>query len=65
VLEWGLEPLRTGATRLAVTVYRHPRGASGLPRAGTHWHRGTVRAFARLTRELARRAEALEAPPSC
>ncbi len=66
VLEFEIEPLAAGGAQIGVTAYWHPQGVWGL----IYWYvlvpaHGFL--FARLTREIARRAEALEAadaPPS-
>jgi uncharacterized protein YbjT (DUF2867 family) len=60
VLEFEIEPRPGGGTQIGVTAYWHPQGVWGL----LYWYilapaHGFL--FKRLTREIARRAEALEA----
>ena len=59
VLEFEIEPRAAGGARIGVTAYWHPQGVWGL----LYWY-ALVPAhgflFKRLTRAIARRAEALE-----
>jgi hypothetical protein len=58
ILEFEIEPLASGRTRVTATAYWHPAGALGL----AYWFSlepAHKIIFTGLTREIARRAEAL------
>ncbi|MCE3002324.1 MAG: SDR family oxidoreductase [Xanthomonadaceae bacterium] len=62
-LEYEIEPAGGGAQRIRVTAYWHPRGFWGL----LYWHAfapAHAWLFAGMTREIARRAEALAREPT-
>ena len=63
LLEFETEPRPEGGSRVSVTAYWHPQGVWGL----LYWYvlvpaHGFL--FRRMTRAIARRAEALEAAPT-
>jgi hypothetical protein len=60
ILEFEIEPLADGRSRVTVTAYWHPQGVWGL----LYWYAlvpAHLFIFDRMTRAIARRAEALEA----
>lgn len=62
ILEFEIEPAAGEATRLTVTAYWHPQGVWGL----LYWYAlvpAHLFIFDRMTRAIARRAEALDAAP--
>jgi uncharacterized protein YbjT (DUF2867 family) len=61
ILEFEIEPCGDGTTRLTETAYWHPQGVWGL----LYWYAlvpAHLFLFERMTRAIARRAEALESP---
>jgi hypothetical protein len=61
VLEFEIEPVDAGRTRVTVTAYWHPQGVWGL----LYWYAlvpAHLFIFKGMTREIARRAEALPGP---
>ena len=59
VLEFELEPLADGGTKITVTAYWHPQGAWGL----SYWYAmipAHLFLFRGMTEAIARRAELLE-----